>query len=236
VLAILPAWTRFIEFLASAAEGIAKVVNWVIKAETPMAKLAKALSIVAGGLTAIKAILWAITAHPIIAAITAIIGAIMLLADDVNHYFTGGGSVLGVIAKAFEDFQNTGFFGDDVPQWLRWFVEAVNKVYEMWKSHQTKVAERAEAAANATVEALKIEAPELITEYTRAVKGSDGSYGLAEVMPDSVTPNMLQNANSTINRNKNTNINQTNYIQTTESADEVYSSILPFAQMGNLVP
>lgn len=126
ILALMPAFTRLARFLASATEGIAKFVNWIIKGQSPTAKLTRGILGIASALGVVKVALMAITAHPIIAAITAIIGAIMLLADDVNHYLNGGGSVIGVIAKGLQDLDIKGFIDFPVPKWLEYMIKFID--------------------------------------------------------------------------------------------------------------
>lgn len=126
VLALMPAFTRFTKFVTSAVEGISKLINWFIKSDHPLNKLARNLMKVQLALAAVGLALMAITAHPIIAAITAIIGAIMLLADDVNHYLTGGGSIIGVLAKGLQDLDIKGFIDFPVPKWLEYMIYMIN--------------------------------------------------------------------------------------------------------------
>lgn len=126
VYALMPAFTRFTKFVVSAVEGISRLIRWIIKSDHPLATLARNLLKVQAALAAIGAVLWAITAHPIIAAITAIIGAIMLLADDVNHYLTGGGSVIGVLLKGLQDLDIKGFIDFPVPKWLEYMIYVID--------------------------------------------------------------------------------------------------------------
>lgn len=126
VLALMPAFTRFTKFVISAVEGISKLIEWVIKSDHPLATLVRNLLKVQGALAAIGAVLWAITAHPIIAAITAIIGAIMLLADDINHYLTGGDSLIGTIINGLQDLDIKGFIDFPVPKWLEYMIYMIN--------------------------------------------------------------------------------------------------------------
>lgn len=126
ILALMPAFTRLTRFLTSATEGIARFVNWIAKGQSPAAKLTRGILGIASALGVVKVALMAITAHPIIAAITAIIGAIMLLADDINHYLNGGGSVIGVLAKGLQDLDIKGFIDFPVPKWLEYMIRLID--------------------------------------------------------------------------------------------------------------
>lgn len=77
--------------------------------------------------------------NPLMAKLSMLFGAIALIADDINHYMNGGGSVIGVIAKTLEDFQENGFFSDDVPLWIQMLVRGADtllKAYNAWKERQ----------------------------------------------------------------------------------------------------
>lgn len=89
IMAIMPYVLEFMKSVARVAEGLSKIP--------------KVVYAIAGAIGILSAALWALNAHPLIAAITAIIGVLYLLVDDVMAYFQGGGSILGVLLKFFED-------------------------------------------------------------------------------------------------------------------------------------
>lgn len=89
IMAIMPYVLEFMKSVARVAEGLSKIPKVVYD--------------IAGAIGILSAALWALNAHPLIAAITAIIGVLYLLVDDVMAYFQGGGSILGVLLKFFED-------------------------------------------------------------------------------------------------------------------------------------
>lgn len=70
------AWAKFVKFILKA---VAVFALWV----TTITALAKTFQVLAGVITAVRVALLALTAHPIIAAITALIGLIMW---GVGHY------------------------------------------------------------------------------------------------------------------------------------------------------
>ena len=147
----------------------------------------------------------------------ALFGALYLILDDVSHYMNGGGSVIGVIAKAMQDFREKGFFSDDVPKWIQLLATAADKLYEIWQSHQQRVAEKAETAANNVASVLQ---NELKDSTIQAIKGADGSYGFAHVMPK---PNMVTN---TSNITDNRQVTMNNNINTAEAAGAVYDNLM----------
>lgn len=115
ILALMPAFTKFTASLARVTEGLAEFTKWVSKGETLGAKITKVILGIAAAIGVVTAAIWALTAHPIIAAITAIVGVLYLLIDDIAAYFNGGGSMLGVLLNFFDDFnkdlENKNFGG-----------------------------------------------------------------------------------------------------------------------------
>ena len=89
IMAIMPYFLEFMKSVARVTEGLSKIPGVIYQ-------MVAAIGI-------LSAALWALNAHPIIAAITAIIGVLYLLVDDVMAYFSGGGSILGVLLKFFDE-------------------------------------------------------------------------------------------------------------------------------------
>lgn len=89
IMAIMPYFLEFMKSVARVTEGLSKIPGVIYQ-------MVAAIGI-------LSAALWALNAHPIIAAITAIIGILYLLVDDVMAYFSGGGSILGVLLKFFDE-------------------------------------------------------------------------------------------------------------------------------------
>ena len=204
VLSLMPAFTRFTKFVVSAVEGITKLIKIFIESDTPIAKLAKGLAKIQLALAAIGLTLMALTAHPIIAAITGIIGAIMLLADDVNHYLNGGGSVIGVIAKGLQDLNIQGYLDFPVPKWLEYLI----RVIDFFSGNATN-----RATAARIEETIKNIDPD-------AVKLPNGNY--AEMMPLSPqAKSEIRNNSISNNNSKNTTISMQNTIYTNQPAQDV---------------
>lgn len=209
VLALMPAFTRLTRFLTSATEGIARFVNWIAKGQSPAAKLTRDILGIATALGVVKVALMAITAHPIIAAITAIIGAIMLLADDVNHYLTGGGSIIGVIAKGLQDLDIKGFIDFPVPKWLEYMIKFIDFV-----------------TGAATDRAVKARLEETVKNIDpEAVMLKDGGY--ADIPSEFLTPEARRNINNnkTTNNNKNTTISMNNTFYSNQPAQDTANEL-----------
>lgn len=94
IMAIMPSMVKF-------SESLARVTEFLTTTKTGTILLAAALT---GTLIpAVMKLFALLSAHPIVAAITAIIGVLYLLIDDIMAYFNGGGSLIGVLFKFFDD-------------------------------------------------------------------------------------------------------------------------------------
>lgn len=104
ILALMPVWIKFVQSFERVTEGLAKFVKWVENANTFASTLTGKILALAAALGVVRLALLAITAHPIVAGITALLGGIYLLIDDIAAYMNGGGSMLGVLLKSFDQF------------------------------------------------------------------------------------------------------------------------------------
>lgn len=209
VLALMPAFTRLTRFLTSATEGIARFVNWIAKGQSPAAKLTRGILGIASALGVVKVALMAITAHPIIAAITGIISAIMLLADDVNHYLTGGDSLIGTIINGLEDLKLKGFLDFPVPKWLEYIIKFIDFV-----------------TGAATDRAVKARLEETVKNIDpEAVMLKDGGY--ADIPSEFLTQEARRNINNnkTTNNNKNTTISMNNTFYSNQPAQDTANEL-----------
>lgn len=261
VLALMPHWVKFVEWVTKGAEAIGNIIKWVAKSNNGWAvtlrvilKLLAGTIIFAGvlkgiplilkgiaaGITIVRTALTALTAHPIVAAITAIIGAIMLLVDDINHYLNGGGSLIGVIAKGLEDLDIKGFLDFPVPKWLEYLIKVIDFFRGGGKIEIANYNER------------RLQ-EDLKDNNIVKIKHKDGSYAYADVPPEflgqvtggaaGVPPNgyegtlpdlshrgivspateqIINNNNNTVSSTtSNPQITQTNYIQTNQPANDI---------------
>lgn len=95
ILAILPAWNKFMESLARVTEGLARFVKWVSDLISQSPQLQSALK----GVAAVLGLIFAAT-HPLLA----LFGALYLIIDDVMGYFQGKDSLLGEGINYLEDY------------------------------------------------------------------------------------------------------------------------------------
>ena len=216
ILAILPAFTRFTKFLTSAVEGLTKFFKWVDKMCESMSDLQKGIVIVISAIEALFLALWAFSAHPIIATITAIIAAIMLLADDINQYITGGDSIIGLLENGLRDLDLKGYIDFPVPEWMKSLIYII----KAFKIGGNTIRDFFSGS---------------MVEGTLRDMGIDPQTGkritTSSTQDRQFTSNMSSGARYfTNNRNQTNTLNQTNYIQTSETTDELKSSLLFFRQ------
>lgn len=216
IAAILPAFTQLAKFLSSAVEGLSRFWKWLTTTRVELPKWAEAILKIVGALELLTVALLAISAHPVVAGLTALIGAIMLLADDVNHYLTGGGSIIGVIQKGLKDIDLKGFIDFPVPEWMKTLIYIIrafkiggNVIKDFFTGNMVEGALR-----DAGID---------------PVTGK--RFGTQAIKDRSFASNMSSGARYfTNNRNQTNTLNQTNYIQTSETTNELESSLLFFRQ------
>lgn len=237
LVAIMPKIVRFTKFIASAAEGLGRCVKWLIKADTPLAKLTRGTLALLSAILLVKGALMAITAHPIIAALTGIIGAIMLIADDVNHYFNGGGSVIGVIMKAMHDFEKTGIFSDNIPVWIQMLATAAHELYEVYTKYIGNKKLK-EDSIDKTRQVISNNENLSRQDAQNLIKGMSAPTSLPEIITDKFISGLVKNLspinwlrgannkNNISNNNSRTTITQTNYIETETPVDDIYNQLL----------
>jgi len=128
ILAILPAWTQFVQSMAPVAEGLARIANWLTTTNAGAVTLGATIGSVL--IPAIKALYAVITSHPIVAAITAIIGVLYLLIDDIVGYFQGKNSGIGYIINWFDDIGEK-LASSDIVEKMEAFVEIIKVLFKM---------------------------------------------------------------------------------------------------------
>ena len=219
-LSLMPAFVKLTQALAYIIGKFAKFIEWIEKGESPASQLTKALLGIAAAIGVIKAALWALNAHPIIATITLITGAIMalwkaieLVADDINHYINGGGSVIGVIAKGLEDLDLKGRLDFPVPKWLDLLIKAIDFFRGGGKF------------AREAFEEDRIK--EQFGQNVQKIRQKDGSVSYAEIPPELLGSAMssqaksdIRNSNTTNNKTNNTSITMKNEFYTNQPAQD----------------
>lgn len=253
LLALMPYWVKFLQGITKVVDKFTSFVKWVKQGATWGAKLTKIVLGLAAGFaawsattvivaktigfvtTAVKAlqgVLLLLTAHPIIAGLTLLAGALYLIADDVVGYFQGKDSLIGTIINGLEDLDLKGFIDFPVPEWL----EKLIKVIDFLNG----------SASERAAELLMDETVKKIDPDAVKVKNPDGSYGYAEIPPGYgvltggaapllgytgelpnldnmfVTPAMQRNLSYSTNNTSNTDNRQINQNISIQSSQPVF--------------
>lgn len=259
ILAIMPAFTQFMASLARVAEKFVKFVKWLKDGSTWGAKLtktilgiaagfaawgattmvvAKAIGFVTIAVKALRAAFLALTAHPIIAGLTLLAGALMLIADDISHYMNGGGSVIGVIAKGLEDLNIKGFIDFPVPKWLEYLIEVIhfyqrggfNEGVDKKNLHKdiingdySLLFETGDPERNAAIERLK--KMQMIKQNPFLNDNAKNDAIIKLLTTPQMQQNVRNNNSSSVTNNDN-KVSMTNYIQTSQPAFDIQNQLL----------
>lgn len=235
ILAIMPAWVKFMASIARVAEGLAKVTKWVTSADSEGAKFTKTLLGIASAIGVIKLALWALTAHPIIAGITALIGALYLLADDVMGYFQGKDSLIGTIINGLEDLDIKGYIDFPVPKWLEYMIKVIDFFNGKTKPPEeqiTKYAEQLnglppELAALKQMDIFDPSRPSLLTTLKYLGQNADKKIVPVLSTPNTslLTPAIQRNYENHTSTADNRQINQNIQIQTSQPVSDIQNQL-----------
>lgn len=229
ILALVPAFTKLTKFLVSATEGLARMVKWIVKSQTPLAGL---IRIIIGATVAIKGLRLALTllsAHPIIAGITALIGALMLLADDFNHYMNGGGSIIGVIAKGLEDLDIKGIIDFETPSWLKDLIYAIDNINQL--IHFKDIFSDDEGLKTKRQEGLKRAGKDYIKTLANVLIQSNPQALYIKTQTDKMLEHILPQGarqdirNNTSNTNKVSNVNMEVNINSSQPVEDTKAQL-----------
>lgn len=116
VLALMPYWVKFVQSLARVTEGLARVGKWLTSTKLGIVSLAGTITTVL--IPAIRALYVALSSHPIVALITALLGSLYLLIDDIVGYYQGKDSGIGALLYLFDEI-DAKINGIDTPQWVK---------------------------------------------------------------------------------------------------------------------
>lgn len=217
-----------VEWIASSNNMFAKMIRWTIKATVVIGALVAGILGIATALKVVRTALMLLTAHPIVAALTALLGAIMLIADDIMHYMNGGGSLIGVIAKGLEDLDIKGFLDFPVPKWLEMLIEAIDFFRGGGKFAREAFVE--ENVQKIDPNAVKIKTKNGVTyadvppEFLNMVKevNTNNSTVNKTSFITPTTNSMINNNNATYDNSKRTNtVNQNIAINTNQPVDSI---------------
>lgn len=244
ILALMPAFTEFMKSLARVAEKLARFVKWVKDGSSWGAKLTKTVLGLAAGFaawsvtvsvlaktigfvtTAVKALrlaFLALTAHPIIAGITLLIGALILIVDDIMTYFQGGESVIGLILGFLDELENK-INSSESPQWLKDLLALAANADKL-----TKLGDTISKIKNG--EEVKVSSYDILKNLSMLINPT-GMY-LTNWTRDGIekmffTPQMQQNIrnnNSNTVTNNDNKVSMTNYIQTSQTAFDIQQQL-----------
>ncbi len=214
ILEILPAWVKFVQSLARVTEGLAKAVKWIKDGKTATAATTKTILACAAAIGILKVALWALTAHPVIAGITALIGALYLLVDDIVAYNTGKDSLIGTMINGLKDLDLKGFLDFPVPKWLEKLIKVIN-FFTKDRTKKHKIIE-------------EIDPDEKPTKYSNGNTGSWGDntsdkigYNPNMFLSPGVQQNVTNNDNRTANANTSNVLNQNIQIYTEQPAQAI---------------
>ena len=135
ILAIMPHFVKFMQHVVNVVEGLKGLVKITTQYIQAMSPLQKGILAVAVALGVLKAALVALSAHPIVAGISAILGALFLLLDDIGAYFKGGRSGIGYLLYFFEELGQK-LNSIKMPDWLSNLAGIMQNVSQfMWKAN-----------------------------------------------------------------------------------------------------
>lgn len=227
ILAIMPAWTRFMASLARVTEGLEKMVQYVSDIISKSPALQNALK----GIAAAMAIILAIT-QPLWAAFV----ALYLVIDDVVGYFQGKKSVLGGFLYYLDDLQNQINNSIETPQWIKDLLALIGSVDKLDKLNETianiknggsSKVNLLDVGENIT-EARNIKAQALFLRNIGKALGKLAKQDMVMTSPDLssmfVTPSMQRNLSYNTSNTSNTDnrqINQNISIQTSQPAADI---------------
>ena len=117
VLAIMPYFVKFMQHVVNVVEGLRGLARITTQYIQMMSPLQKGILAVAAAIGILKAALIALSAHPIVAGISAILGALFLILDDIGAYFKGGRSGIGYLLYFFDELAEK-LNSIKMPDWL----------------------------------------------------------------------------------------------------------------------
>ncbi len=225
ILALMPVWVKFVQSFERVTEGLARFVKWVAHANTFASTLTGKILALAAALGVVRLALLAITAHPIVAGITAVLGGIYLLVDDIMAYFKGGGSMIGVLIAALDqlnsDLEDKNYGA--VFESMLGPLKMLSKLSMPWAS---QIISAAQAIIAAKREMNNTSITGTSTGGAAPITGSI-TGGYAGILPDLnknfETPGMLQSLsnNSQTYNNDNRQVSQNIQITTTQPAFDI---------------
>lgn len=243
IMAIMPAWTRFMASLARVTEGLEKMVQYVSDIISKSPALQSALKGIAVALGIIFAV-----AHPLLA----LFGALYLIIDDIVGYFQGKDSLIGVFLYYLDDYiqELKDKFGDlsldkVIPQVILDVGEVIIKAGKVTLERARKEIDKhffqghslPGPLASLEMMSLLIRAnyeklKELSEQNGTATGGAAPLLGYTGELPNLdnmfISPAMQRNLSYSTNNTSNTDnrqINMTNNIQTSQPVFDIQNQL-----------
>ncbi len=218
VLALMPAWTRFMHSLARVVEGFEKAVQYATEFINKSPALQNALKGVAAALGVILAV-----TQPLWFALS----ALYLIIDDIMAYFNGGGSVLGVFLR-FLDEINDKLNSGKTPEWVRDLMALLSNMDQLQnfidtaariKNGETVKSSIGDIYRNMTLLPLKFSPFAPVVNEAEWIK----SY-LNSLISPQMEQNIQNNGGNTTNNTDN-KLTMNNYIQTTQPVADIQQQL-----------
>lgn len=127
ILAIMPYFVKFMQHIVNVVEGLKGLAKLTTHYLNMISPLQKGILGVATAIGVLKAALIALSAHPIVAGISAILGALFLILDDIGAYFKGGRSGIGYLLYFFDELAEK-LRSIKMPDWLSHLAGIVQNV------------------------------------------------------------------------------------------------------------
>lgn len=122
IMAIMPLFLKLTNIIATLSVRFGEAVNWIIKADNPLAKMIKGVLILVTALKGLNLVMGLIQKHPLIMLFSTLI----LIFDDLIAYFTGRDSLIGVIMNGLKDLDIKGYIDFETPDWINKLIEIIH--------------------------------------------------------------------------------------------------------------
>ena len=222
VLALMPAWTKFMQSLARVVEGLENAVKWVSDfiSKSPELQIAlKGIAVVLGAILTIT--------HPLWASLV----ALYLIVDDIMAYFNGGRSGIGYLLLFFDEI-NEKLNSGKTPEWVRDLLALISNADKLHKLSDTmgKI-KNGESVDVSSFDALKnflSGSFSLLMPHLSPLSLGQPYRWAESVRQNLVTPQMqqnIQNNGGNTTNNTDNKLTMNNYIQTTQPVADIQQQL-----------
>ena len=225
IMAIMPALVKFAQHTAIVVEGLAKAVKGIRQFYNGLTDVQKGVIKLGLLITGLIALVTAIAAHPLVGGLLALLTAIYLIVDDIMVGLMGGDSY-------FRDFLNWAdeFVNDEkVPQWIRDLVYIITNYNKIKRPDDTKpkdvvvkpssnLEKKFNEIDKDAKQSAEIDKMITISSFTGAGAGIGSALGGVGAIPGAII-GLIAGLLTTTVADKQTIINQNNYINTTETGE-----------------